>query len=713
MTRTEVEAAALHYAQTYGWAVHPVNLDKIPTTDHGFYDATTDEQEIRSMFANGVQVSIRTGMHSGVFILDIDQDTGGYETLAALEAKHGKLPRTPRQRTGSGGTHYLFQHFDGARNSTTAFGLGVHTRGEGGYAVVAPSRNRSGEYKWIVSPDECLLAECPQWIRDALAKDNRPQPTATPAQRDTSAYARAALADELAQLARATNGTRNSTLNRCAFSLGQLVGAGAIDQMTVETALAGVASAIGLEPREINATIRSGLTAGAKEPRRIPDRKASDRQVITTKDHSVDHTADHSVDHSPRFAIKTEQALYDLPPLTFLDRELALVAESYHLIYGASGSGKTFFTVERAMRQVAAGKRVLYIATEDLSGLRYRVAAWRKAHPDAQGRLTWLDMPRGLDLQDHKQIAELIETISPYEYDHIVLDTLREAHTGDENSSQDTARINRAVQRLVACGAAVDVVHHSGVAGQRPRGSTALFSNANVVIQVDNDDDRIRITFDKLRAPPRDPLLFGLCQQDTGMLDSDNQPVISAVIRPTAQVTQRGAKLTKNARKVLEALAMGIFSELGAKVTQLIDTTEISRRHVYLALDTLKERGYASQAAKGDPFYITPEGRSQLLPDYVPSDLGSSAPECEVISSDPDVIGSDQDTQCRDVIPSDHTRRVITGITTLITDQHSPNGTLKPIPRRPENVNARLAREREQELIEAAAAAEQFPDDES
>ncbi|WP_223688466.1 AAA family ATPase, partial [Streptococcus pneumoniae] len=75
--------------------------------------------------------------------------------------------------------------------------------------------------------------------------------------------------------------------------------------------------------------------------------------------------------------------------------------------------------------------------------------------------------------------------MQPYEYDLIVLDTLREAHSGDENSSRDTSVINRALQRIISTGAAVDVVHHSGVAGERPRGSTALFGNADVVIKVE------------------------------------------------------------------------------------------------------------------------------------------------------------------------------------------------------------------------------------
>jgi AAA domain len=321
----------------------------------------------------------------------------------------------------------------------------------------------------------------------------------------------------------------------------------------------------------------------------------------------------------PRYSVRDEAALLALPALRYLDRELCLIAGAYHLIYGASGSGKTFYAVERAMRQVAAGRRVLYIATEDQSNLRYAVAAWRQAHPDAGGALAWLDAPDGLDLQDHTQVAELLATIGPDPYDHIVLDTLREAHSGDENSSQDTARLNRAVQRLVATGAAVDVVHHAGVAGERPRGSTALFSNANPVIRAELDDDALRVSFEKLRDVPRDPLAFGLVQQDTGLIDSDGLPVIRAVLQPLSQVTSRGARLSVSQRAVLETLALSIFADVGAKERQIAAHVQLRERAIYRALSALKDHGYVTQATKGDPFYITREGRAQLGPDLTPA----------------------------------------------------------------------------------------------
>jgi hypothetical protein len=45
---------ALDYAQRYGWPVHPVDLEKQPTTKHGFYDATT-ELDLRQHRRLGLQ----------------------------------------------------------------------------------------------------------------------------------------------------------------------------------------------------------------------------------------------------------------------------------------------------------------------------------------------------------------------------------------------------------------------------------------------------------------------------------------------------------------------------------------------------------------------------------------------------------------------------------------------------------------------------------
>ena len=80
-------------------------------------------------------------------------------------------------------------------------------------------------------------------------------------------YGAAALNRILAGLAKATPGTRNDTLNQAAFSIGQLAAGGQVDPLAAAGELHAVALNIGLAEKEAVATIRSGLTAGAKQPR--------------------------------------------------------------------------------------------------------------------------------------------------------------------------------------------------------------------------------------------------------------------------------------------------------------------------------------------------------------------------------------------------------------------------------------------------------------
>jgi len=109
---------------------------------------------------------------SGFFAFDIDPDKGGDLTLAALIAEHGELPRTVEQRTGSGGTHYLFQMPEGLdlRNTGGRLGKGLDTRGAGGQIVVAPSVSSKGTYRWVNAPWDTEIAEAPEWLLELLKR---------------------------------------------------------------------------------------------------------------------------------------------------------------------------------------------------------------------------------------------------------------------------------------------------------------------------------------------------------------------------------------------------------------------------------------------------------------------------------------------------------------------------------------------------------------
>lgn len=167
--------AALDYARR-GWPVFPCRPgDKRPATRNGFKDAVTDAKRIRDWWRRRADynVGITTGEVSGLVVLDVDPRSGGDETLAKLEAEHGRLPATVTAQTGGGGRHLLFEHPGGkVKCRAHALGRGLDVKADGGYIVAPPSLHASGRrYAWAegLDPDSIGIAALPGWLSDRLA----------------------------------------------------------------------------------------------------------------------------------------------------------------------------------------------------------------------------------------------------------------------------------------------------------------------------------------------------------------------------------------------------------------------------------------------------------------------------------------------------------------------------------------------------------------
>src|SRR5579884_241161 len=152
---------------------------KHPLTANGLRDATADPGKVNKWWGNvpDANVAVATGAASGVWVLDADGEAGVQE-VAELEARYGRLPRTVTVRTGGGGRHYYFAWPAGhaPANAVKLCGLPVDVRGEGGYAIVPPSRHASGnDYAWEVSPDEAEPAQAPEWLLRMVASKRLPE----------------------------------------------------------------------------------------------------------------------------------------------------------------------------------------------------------------------------------------------------------------------------------------------------------------------------------------------------------------------------------------------------------------------------------------------------------------------------------------------------------------------------------------------------------
>lgn len=246
-----------------------------------FQSAAPTEEELgnwaRRPDLNGAVVC---GRISGILVLDTDSPE------ADAEAQRRGIPTTPTVRT-SKGHHYYFRHPGREVRNFAGKLPGMDLRGDGGYVVAAGSVHPSGHvYGWVHSPVETELADPPAWLLDLV--DLPPPPplpsaggsvVAGPWQPAPSgnAYAEAAMDKELGRLRRAGEGTRNDTLNECAYNLGQLVAGGALGQAEVERSLLTIALMIGLAEKEARATIGSGMKAGAAQPRSAPDPRPGSR----------------------------------------------------------------------------------------------------------------------------------------------------------------------------------------------------------------------------------------------------------------------------------------------------------------------------------------------------------------------------------------------------------------------------------------------------
>jgi hypothetical protein len=83
-------------------------------------------------------------------------------------------------------------------------------------------------------------------------------------------YAAEVVRREVAAVAAAPEGQRSDQLNRSAFALATLVGAGALAETDVMADLLRTATHVGLTAIEASRTIRSGLRAGIAKPRNLP-----------------------------------------------------------------------------------------------------------------------------------------------------------------------------------------------------------------------------------------------------------------------------------------------------------------------------------------------------------------------------------------------------------------------------------------------------------
>jgi hypothetical protein len=259
------------------------------------------------------------------------------------------------------------------------------------------------------------------------------------------------------------------------------------------------------------------------------------------------------------------------------------------VIYGASGSGKTFFALDMACH-VHAGlpwrdcftekADVFYIAAEAGRGIKKRIAAWSSAHPE-QSNLPWFVdyQPDLAQLESVRDIRDSIKKRCP-SAGLIFVDTLALSHSGDENSTKDMSLMLRNCQTLAEeTGAVVILVHHTGKDETKGmRGSSAVYAGADFVYEITSAGKEHGMQIDKQKDGERGRK-FGFTLRSVNVGTTPRGKVITSCYIEPALFSTKRKELTIEAQIfIMDVFLEAIGMETSMTETELVEAVREQQR---------------------------------------------------------------------------------------------------------------------------------------
>jgi hypothetical protein len=185
----------------------------------------------------------------------------------------------------------------------------------------------------------------------------------------------------------------------------------------------------------------------------------------------------------------------------------------------------------------------------------------------------------------------------------VVLDTLNRSLRGSENDSKDMAAYIAAADAIrEAFNCAVAIVHHCGIDGTRPRGSTALSGAVDAQLSVKRDASDaiiVEVEFQKDGAPG-EIIASRLTVVEVGK-DLDGEIISSCVVTAAdvPKIAEAGPKLTRNQQTMFSLLhgagAAGLSTEQWNEQARKVDIGTKRKADLYDIREALKSKGLVRQ----------------------------------------------------------------------------------------------------------------------
>jgi KaiC/GvpD/RAD55 family RecA-like ATPase len=297
-------------------------------------------------------------------------------------------------------------------------------------------------------------------------------------------------------------------------------------------------------------------------------------------------------DKPMRFQVLSASEFTNRPAPSWIIKHVLPKAELV-VLYGASGSGKTFMALDMA-GAIARGVdwrgkktkqgRVVYIAAEGAGGFRNRVQAYAQQH---QLDLEALNIgvihaaPNLLLKEDALDVAKAIKAAGGA--DVVVVDTFAQTTPGaNENAGEDMGKALahcKGIHR--ATGAVVVLVHHAGKDPTKgARGWSGLRAAADAELEVVRGATGRALRLSK-QKDGEDELEWGFDLEQVQIgIDEDLEPITSCVVIETSMPAINAGpvkKLGKNEKVVNEVLQEYALAQTsGIEIKPVLD--EAARR---------------------------------------------------------------------------------------------------------------------------------------
>jgi len=172
--------------------------------------------------------------------------------------------------------------------------------------------------------------------------------------------------------------------------------------------------------------------------------------------------------------------------------EDVLPSQGLAMVYGQSGSGKTFWMLDMAFRMQNGVKwrdkdvkqgDVMYVAAEAGRGIKKRIQAVKAIHPEWRAPFVADVAPNLGSTTSVEAVRDAARAVGVPAV--IIVDTMSASFEGDDSSQQDVAKMLRNLKVLaddLQC--LVIFVHHSTKEGGSHRGSGVFYNDVDAVLEV-------------------------------------------------------------------------------------------------------------------------------------------------------------------------------------------------------------------------------------